>query len=903
MWMKSTPSRFSAPSSNRKVGRRSIMLAGVVGVTLLGVVSGPARPAAAQFLPPGIVNPYANIDIGEDRYPSHVIAPDGTIHVVWATQNPYTAQTGTDPDIYYSRNDGTGWTFPEYVNPWAETDTAIDDLPRLSLGPDGVVHVVWQSQHDGGTWGTDWDVFYRALDPSSGWGPAVAINADAETDDIAIDADDTVPNLMARLDGSVLVIYQSEYGYNGYQLHWRVVSESGWSTDLTFGYDALGPGSLTLTADGDVILAWEEIKSPSMNHVIATSKFTSTGGWSGNGALTQDTANHIQPAVTTIGKGLNLEVHYVWATNDSAGGLGTDYDLKHFVDLSQYPWEYGPFTVNSTATTDGSADDLRPSICVEPGNVLHVVWQSAFDAFTGTDLDVYHADNGSPGGEWSSIGLLGLNAPFDGVGEDDTYPEIRCSSAHVLSGMWMSEDDLGGAVGNDNDIFHALGLGRVYHRPRPAAPWAIFDTDTDSRVDIAQRGGVVHMVWESANSGGFLSTGPDFDIYHVAYSNGVFQSQQLVNTSGNIDGGDDHDPAIAIDHLGHLHVVWSSETDIGGTVDTDADIFYTMYDGSTWSAPELVNASGTSDSIDDLEPTVALDAAGVVHVAWYERLSSISGQLAYSERVAGVWSAKEIPTVPNATDWNPGSFDLAVEPGGVAHLVWNSWADHDGAGSDTDIFWSRRVAGMWSTAELVNDYGTADSSPDDTPRLAVAPDGEVYAAWAGTYDGGGGGTDYDIFIAKRSADTLKATSSWQGSSLLINHFGVDSGTDMAPSIAVGAETIDVAWESDAVLFLGLAGTDTDIFHVRVPRTSALPADIGPGVVNPNAFGDSGADTGVSLAVVPGGDVFFAWESTDDLGIDVGTDLDILFGRLGESEVIFADGFESRNTAVWSNATP
>ena len=866
------------------------------------IVAGWVRPAAAQFLPPGVVNPFADIDPGEDLFASHVIEPDGTMHVVWATQNPYNPASGTDPDIYYSRNEGAGWTAPEIVNPWALTDSAVDERPRLAVDSTGKVHCVWQSQHDFSGAGTDWDIFYRSLAPGIGWGAAEPVNSDALTDNTDIDFYDTVPNLAVDGNDTVLVVYQAQAGTYRQELRWRTLTGSSWSTDLFLEGDSFGPASMTVTDDGTVVVAWENINPPSQNHVIATSTF-SNGGWTVNIELTTDTANHIQPSVVTFGEGASLEKHYVWSTNDAAGGLGTDYDLKHFVHLSQYPWEFGPFTVNSTAATDGTADDMRPSVCVEPGGVIHVVWQSTVDVFTGTDLDVYHSDNGSRGSEWSAIGLLGLNAPFDSAGEDDADPEIRCSSSHILSGMWNSTDDLGGTVGHDRDIFHALGIGRLYHRPRPAAGWAIFDSDTDSRVDIAQHGGVVHIVWESANPGGFLSTGYDFDIYHVAYSGGAFQSQQLVNTSGNIDGGDDHDPAIAIDRLGHLHVVWSSETDIGGTVGTDADIFYTTYDGSSWSAPELVNASGTSDSIDDLEPRVAVDFAGIVHVAWYERLSSIAGQVAYSERIAGVWSAKEIPTVPNATDWNPGSFDLAVDPGGVAHLVWNSWADHNGAGSDTDIFWSRRAAGTWATAELVNDYGSLDSSPDDTPRVAVAPDGEVYAVWASTHDGGGAGTDYDLYIAKRDSGTAKATSSWQGSFLLINHFGVDTGDDMAPAIAVGAETIDVAWESDSGLGFGSAGTDTDIFHVRVPRTSALPADIGVGVVNPNAFGDSGADTGVSLAVVPGGEVFFAWESTDALGTDVGPDLDILFGRLGESEVIFADGFESGNTAMWLNAAP
>ncbi len=883
---------------------RPITSPGLLPALLLVVVAAVGvlivRPAAAQFLPPGIVNPFADIDPGDDLFASHVIEDDGTMHVVWATQNPYIPASGTDPDIYYSRNDGGGWTTPEIVNPWALSDTAVDERPRLAVDSAGVVHCVWQSQYDASGAGTDWDVFYRSLDPVAGWGSAVPVNSDALTDNTAIDFFDAVPTIAVDGNDSVLVVYQAQAGSYRQFLHWRVLSGTGWSTDLKLADDSLGPAAMAVTDDGSVVVAWEYKANPSANVVIQTSTYVGVG-WSANIALTSSTVNSIHPTVTTYGSGTRLEKHFVWATDDDTGGLGTDWDLKHYVRLAEYPWIFGPFTVNSTAATDGAADDARPSLCVEPGGVIHVVWQSTVDIFTGADYDVYHSENGSRGSEWSAIGLLGLNAPFDSPGEDDADPEIRCTSNHILSAMWNSRDDLGGTIGNDRDIFHALGLGRVYHRPLPAAAWAISDSDPDSRVDTAEYGGVFHMVWESANSGGFLSTGSDYDIYHVAYKGGFFQPQQLVNTSGNIDAGDDHAPAIAIDRTGNLHVVFSSETDIGGTVGTDADIFYTKYDGSAWSTPELVNLAGTSDSIDDLDPRVAVDSSGVVHVAWYERLSSINGQIAYGRRTGGVWSAKEIPTVPNTTDWNPGGFDLVVEPGGIAHLVWNSWADHDGAGSDTDIFWTRRIASTWSTAELVNDYGAADASPDDSPRLAVAPDGELYAVWSSSYDGGGAGSDTDIYIAKRDAEPLKATSTWQGSFLLINHFGTDSGEDTAPDLAVDNETIDVAWVSDAGLGFGAAGTDKDIFHVRVPRTSALPADIAVGVANPNAFGDTGSDNGVSLAAVPGGAVFLAWQSTDNLGTDVGTDLDIIFGRLGEEEVIFSDGFETSNILRWSNA--
>ena len=660
---------------------------------------------------------------------------------------------------------------------------------------------------------------------------------------------------------------------------------------------------MATTEDGDIVAAWEMIENSNNNHYIVSCDIPNTGGFTCTaGIIANSSFDNRYPQVATTGSGPTLERHFVWSSKDSTGGIGDDYDVKHYVKRQSYPSTLGPYTVNSTAATDFLSGDVKPSICIEVGGALHVVWQSTVDFFSGTDLDTYYSHNGSPGSQWAPIGFLGLNAPVDSTGEDDYDPEIRCGPLHVLSGMWTSLDDLGGTVGSDRDIFHALGVGRRYHRVQPIVDWAENDSDVDSRVRMAQRNGVVHLIWQSSNSSGGLPTGPDMDIYHLRYRKGAFGNVEEVNTSEMFAPfGDDHDPDVTVGRNGLVHAVWSSEHDIGGTTGTDGDIFYAWTDETgIWSVPELVNASGTSDSIDDLYPRIEIDGSGTLHVVWYEMLSGIAGELAYARRTGTGWTATETPTVPATTDWSPGSFDLAVEPGGTAHVVWDSWADHGGSGSDADIFWSSRVAGSWGTAQIVNDYGTTDMVFDETPRVAIAPDGEVYAVWSSSYDPGAAGTDADLFIAKRDPPgELKAAAAWQPTFLLLEHFQTDSGDDTAPEISVGPSTIDVVWVSDEGLAFGAAGTDLDIFHAQVQRLSSMPSVAAVGLVNANGFADSGDDAGPALAVLPGGTVVVSWESVDDLGGRVGTDFDIVMGRLGEIEGIFADGFEVGTAANWS----
>lgn len=881
----------------------------VVVLTLVGLcVPGSGiwvRPLAAQFLPPGVVNPFADVDPGQDQQASHVIEDDGTMHVVWASSNDYPGIGGGDPDILYSKNSGSGWSAPIAVNIWALADNDVDERPRLALGPGGRLYCVWQSRHDFLGTGTDWDIFLRVFDPATGWGPVEYVNHFATIDNISADRDDTLPNLAVRGDGVAVIVWQKPV-YGGHGLYWRWRNDIGWGANSEkLPETAVGPAGMATSAGGDIIIVWSRTDSstgssyPVWTEIPSGQTTMSTvHGWG------YSPGDGLWPAVTTYGTGDNLERHFVWQQRFDGGHPdGTDYDIQYADFVEGDTGVYTVHTVNSTAATDGANDDLRPSICVEPGGVVHIVWQSTVDVLTGTDLDTYHAYSGTTGNQWSPIGLLGLNAPFDSVGEDDFDPEIRCTSGHGLSAMWTSTDDLGGTVGNDRDVFHSLGTGRRYHRSRPIADWAESTPSYDGKVRMASHGGIVHLIWESSSSGGSLGTGPDSDIYTVRYSHGQFGEAELVNRN-RVSGftGDDGDPDIAIDPQGRVHAVWASPDNIGGTAGSDYDIFYAWRDSDLgWSEPVLVDSGATSDSVHDFQPRIEIDGSGDLHVAWLQMLNFQTLQLAYSHRTSVGWSSVEIPTVPTATVWNPNSFDLAVERSGIAHIVWNSSADPAVSAGEFDVFWSRRISGSWSPAEVVNDYASNDSDDDFTPRIAVLSGSTAFVIWSSAFNRTGeAGFDSDLYVSQRDLSGQKATGSWDQAALLVNHFKNDQGDDYEPQLVVGHDYVEVVWESSDGLAFGSAGPDMDIFHVRVSGTSTFPADVGVGVANANGFMDSGRDENPAIEVLPGGTSIFAWETDDSFGEVIGTDVDVILGRLGEVEGIFCDGFESGTSAAWSN---
>ncbi len=265
-------------------------------------------------------------------------------------------------------------------------------------------------------------------------------------------------------------------------------------------------------------------------------------------------------------------------------------------------------------------------------------------------------------------------------------------------------------------------------------------------------------------------------------------------------------------------------------------------------------------------------------------LDLVTARLAYSRRTSAGWSLAEIPTVPTTTAWDPDSFDLAVEPSGVAHIVWNSSADLAVSDGEADVFWSRRVSGSWSPAEVVNDYAPYDGVDDYTPRVAVLSGTTAFVVWSSAFNRAGeAGFDYDLFDSKRDLSGEKAAASWGEAALLVNHFKNDQGNDYEPQLVVGHDFVEVVWESNEGLAFGSAGPDVDIFHVRIPGTSGCPANVGVGVANANGFMDSGRDENPVIEVIPGGTTVFAWESDDSFGGPLGTDLDVILGRLGEVE--------------------
>lgn len=894
-------------------------------VMVLGAMAILISTAGAQpFLFPGLLNPGGGSDALADLQVDHLVDGEGTFHAVWASQVNYSGTAGTDPDIWYSRNPGTGWTAPELVNTYGTLDGGDDErMPRLAITPDGVIHCAWQSNNPYAGAGTDWDIF-AARRTAAGWQQTELVNSFATIDQISggippVPPDDTLPSIVADATGRVLAAWQSTAsigpgmtvtGTDG-DILYSIRSGSGWSAASWLNSNATtdsgsdrGPVALAVSSDNTFHAVWSTDDDFRVFHPVGPDRdivwasLPPLGSWSEIGEVAAlartDAGADEMPAVAIIGSGAAQEIHIAWQSTSNLSGSGTDWEILACVkgSIQVLPTLTAAHLVNSTAFTDGTSADTRPVLAVEPGDVVHCVWQSDVDlGLNGTEGDLLHSTNATSGGTWSPAELVNLSGltVFDGGLGFDHEPDLLCAASGVMSVAWHSDDSVGGLVGTDWDIFQCLAGTRAVSRPELLNTSGIGDdpgfvsTDHDESPAMAfAPDGTLHAVWESRAAN--LAGGTDWDIYHAARGPAGWSAPELVNASGALDTGNDNAPDIAIDAQGRLHVVWASDSNIGGASGTDRDIFYaSRTTPGPWLAPELVNSSGTSDSgahAGDMDPRIIL-RAGEPHVVWlsdynHANFNNPLSNISHSRRGPAGWTPEVL--VNAATAENPPAdedamFDLAVDRDGLLHCVWASETNYGGAGADYDILHATWDGLSWSAPAFVNS-ATIDGAHDTMPAIAATPDGSLHAVWTSDLDLQGSGGDSDLFVATRSG------GAWGPVSLLLQSATADGnaydGYTRAGVDALGQ--LHVVWVSTFNL-LNTAGGDFDLMYAIVNPTGALPSPAGTVLANPSGHADfADNEFQTDIAVSPVGRAHFAWQSTHDMGGVTGVDWDVYHTR-------------------------
>ncbi|VTU01332.1 rhs repeat-associated core domain-containing protein : YD repeat protein OS=Isosphaera pallida (strain ATCC 43644 / DSM 9630 / IS1B) GN=Isop_2419 PE=4 SV=1 [Gemmataceae bacterium] len=237
-------------------------------------------------------------------------------------------------------------------------------------------------------------------------------------------------------------------------------------------------------------------------------------------------------------------------------------------------------------------------------------------------------------------------------------------------------------------------------------------------------------------------------------------------------------PAVAADAAGNFVVAWSSSGQDGSGAGVYAQLFAA---DRTKRGPEFrVNTFTTGDQID---PAVAMDAAGNFVVAWTSAGQDGSGTGVYAQRFSATGTAVDAEFKVNTyTAGDQGGPTVAMSAAGNFVVAWTS-AGQDG--SATGVY-AQRFSATGTAQQSEFKVNTYTAGSQGGPAAAMDAAGNFVVVWTSF------GQDGDL--AGVYAQRYAATGTAQQSEFLVNTTTTDSQS--LPAVAMDANgDFVVSWTS------------------------------------------------------------------------------------------------------------
>ena len=417
------------------------------------------------------------------------------------------------------------------------------------------------------------------------------------------------------------------------------------------------------------------------------------------------------------------------STKALAEGQQDQYKLDS-LDSSDWKWN-----ITEVVSTESTEHSYNPSLIVDSSDNIHVAWHDVTNyAGAGGDGDIFYKRWDVSTSSWATTEVVSTESTSDSV-----FPSLAVDSAGNVHIAWYDYSIYGGS-GGDNDIFYKRWN-------TSSSSWTTTEVvSTESTAGSEEPSlavdseGNVHIAWPDETD--YAGSGGDWDIFYKRWdaSTSSWTTTEIVSTESTAVSAF---PSLAT-YDGNVHIAWWDMTDYAGS-GGDGDIFYKRWDASSssWTTTEVVSTESAGDST---YPSLAVDAAGNIHIAW--EIVDVAGtlsehQISYKRWDASsqIWTTTELVST-ESTDYS-GRPSLAVDSTGSVRIAWEDWSDYVGAGTDQDIFYKRwDSSSSWTTTEVVSTESTSWSC---YPSLAVDSADNVHVAWHDYTNYAGAGTDMDIF--------------------------------------------------------------------------------------------------------------------------------------------------------------
>jgi hypothetical protein len=169
---------------------------------------------------------------------------------------------------------------------------------------------------------------------------------------------------------------------------------------------------------------------------------------------------------------------------------------------------------------------------------------------------------------------------------------------------------------------------------------------------------------------------------------------------------------------------------------------------------------------------MAIDGNDLIWVAWVERASGGTVQVATFNTAMGTWSAPSFVQTTGYAGFSQGTegVALALDANGAPHVAYSA----EDANGQIHVMYVNRTSGAWSKPIQIDDESIPSGMGAMHPTIAFAPDGSLLFAWS---DGDGNYTAGTIRTRVRSASGSLTPST------LISGQGL-SAIDDGPSLLI-----------------------------------------------------------------------------------------------------------------------
>ncbi|MFH1786223.1 MAG: Ig-like domain-containing protein [archaeon] len=376
---------------------------------------------------------------------------------------------------------------------------------------------------------------------------------------------------------------------------------------------------------------------------------------------------------------------------------------------------------NDTKLTSNTALSEYPVIATDQYGNVHVAWQDYRDVYG----RIYYKKLDNTG-----TNLTGDVRVSDIVNYNALGPSLALDSSGNAHITWY--DKRNGASGWFYDIYYT----KINGATNATIVNDIYLTNTHlvymyQPNYIPKRGvaldssGNVHVVW----GGDKRNTGEYYEIYYKKLDNTgstLVPDTRLTNNPANHYS---FSPSLAVDAAGNVHVAWNKYPYPWRT-------YYKKLDNTGGSLTGDIGVSNSS-SFHSYFPSIAVDAAGNVHVAWYDTRDSYSRIYYKKLNSAGTNLTGDV-RVSDIVNYNALGPSLALDSSGNVHVAW-----HDARTGRNEIYYKKlntTGGNLTGDVRLTTKTGSYASL---YPALTVDASDNIHLTWQDNRDG-----NYEIYYKR-----------------------------------------------------------------------------------------------------------------------------------------------------------